>query len=99
MIKKSMLGSCTALLAILMDNKLTGGHIGDSCLAVFRMHQTEQVMETVFKTTAVQHSFNFPIQVDASDEKIDETWDKAQKFVVELKAGGTFLCFLDFEIL
>jgi len=90
-----MLGSCTALLAILMDNKLTGGHIGDSCLAVFRMHQTEQVMETVFKTTAVQHSFNFPIQVDASDEKIDETWDKAQKFVVELKAGDIILACTD----
>lgn len=56
-ISSGILGSSTALLAILLNNELRIAHLGDCSIGLIR----DNAM--IFRSDEMQHSFNYPVQL------------------------------------
>jgi serine/threonine protein phosphatase PrpC len=70
-------GSSTCLLALLHHSSLLIANLGDCCLLVIRSG------EVVFRTSEMQHAFNFPLQLGTHSR--DEPMKDAQRFQVEVE--------------
>jgi protein phosphatase PTC7 len=55
--ESGLLGSSTALLAILLDSELRIAHLGDCSIGLIRGN------EMIFRSDEMQHSFNYPVQL------------------------------------
>ncbi|WVR03233.1 hypothetical protein IAU60_000224 [Kwoniella sp. DSM 27419] len=72
-------GSSTCLLALLYHSTLHIANLGDCCLLLIRKG------EVVFRTSEMQHAFNFPLQVGTHSR--DEPMKDAQRHDVPVKKG------------
>ncbi|WWD22884.1 hypothetical protein CI109_107379 [Kwoniella shandongensis] len=72
-------GSSTCLLALLHHSTLHIANLGDCCLLLIRSG------EVVFRTSEMQHAFNFPLQVGTHSR--DEPMKDAMRFDVGVKKG------------
>ena len=74
---QEIVGSSTALLAILRHDELRLANMGDCCCSIIRGQ------EYVFRTEEQQHSFNFPVQVGTNSK--DTPRKDAQHFTVKVQ--------------
>ncbi|OZJ03829.1 hypothetical protein BZG36_03824 [Bifiguratus adelaidae] len=73
--EEGILGSTTAIIAILRKDELRIANLGDCGLSIIRNH------EYIFRTEEQQHSFNFPYQLGPNSQ--DEP-GSAEKFTIKL---------------
>ncbi|OCF34947.1 hypothetical protein I317_06285 [Kwoniella heveanensis CBS 569] len=73
------LGSSTCLLALLHNSTLHIANLGDCCLLLIRQG------EVVFRTSEMQHAFNFPLQVGTHSR--DEPMKDAMRYDIGVKKG------------
>ncbi|WVQ94097.1 hypothetical protein IAU59_001175 [Kwoniella sp. CBS 9459] len=73
------LGSSTCLLALLHNSTLHIANLGDCCLLLIRRG------EVVFRTSEMQHAFNFPLQVGTHSR--DEPMKDAMRYDIGVKKG------------
>lgn len=59
---EGLLGSTTALIAILRDDELRIANLGDCCCSVIRGN------DFIFRSEEQQHSFNYPVQIGTNSK-------------------------------
>lgn len=74
---RQIVGSSTALLAVLRHDELRLANMGDCCCSIIRGQ------EFIFRTEEQQHSFNFPVQVGTNSKDTPKT--DAQHFTVKVQ--------------
>ncbi|KAG8997380.1 hypothetical protein FRB93_000384 [Tulasnella sp. JGI-2019a] len=75
--QSNILGSSTALLAILVDTELRIAHLGDCAVCLIRDG------EMAFRSEEMQHSFNYPFQL--GPRSASTPTKDAKRFTVEVK--------------
>ncbi|CAH7687702.1 expressed protein [Phakopsora pachyrhizi] len=61
---EGILGSSTALVAILRNDELRIANIGDCCCSIIRGN------DYIFRTEEQQHSFNYPVQIGTNSKSV-----------------------------
>ncbi|WAQ84436.1 hypothetical protein PtA15_5A6 [Puccinia triticina] len=74
---EGLLGSTTALIAILRDDELRIANLGDCCCSVIRGN------DFIFRSEEQQHSFNYPVQI-GTNSKSTPTRD-AQRYNIKVQ--------------
>ncbi|KAG8928603.1 hypothetical protein FRC03_009640 [Tulasnella sp. 419] len=78
-----LLGSTTALLAILADSELRIAHLGDCALCLVRNG------EMVYRSEEMQHSFNYPFQLGPKSTSTPAT--DAQRITIPVQPGDILI--------
>ncbi|KAJ1332798.1 hypothetical protein BSLG_008427 [Batrachochytrium salamandrivorans] len=77
-VRESIVGSTTALVAVLRENELRVANVGDCGIMILRAHKA------IFRNEEQQHSFNFPYQLGTVSR--DGPSD-AQVFTIKVQEG------------
>jgi serine/threonine protein phosphatase PrpC len=83
LITKGVIGSSTALIAILRDDELRIANVGDCGIGVIRFN------EFIFRNEEQQHSFNYPYQLGTGS--INTPKNDSQQFTVKIKKGDIII--------
>lgn len=75
--EEGVIGSSTALVAVLRNDELRLANMGDCCCSIIRG------TECIFRTEEQQHSFNYPVQAGTSSK--DTPIKDAQRFNVKVQ--------------
>jgi protein phosphatase PTC7 len=75
--EQGIVGSSTALLAVLRNDELRLANVGDCCCSIIRGG------EYIFRSEEQQHSFNFPVQLGTNSK--DTPRKDAQPFTVKVQ--------------
>ncbi|KEI41735.1 uncharacterized protein L969DRAFT_44596 [Mixia osmundae IAM 14324] len=75
--EEGIIGSSTALLAILRNDELRLANVGDCCCSIIRGQ------DYIFRSEEQQHSFNFPVQIGTNSK--DTPLKDAQSFTVKVQ--------------
>lgn len=77
--REGILGSSTALLALLRDDELRIANIGDCVLLIIRAG------DLLFRSTEQQHSFNFPVQLGMMGSTAESVRTAAAAFAASVQ--------------
>ncbi|KAH8919412.1 protein serine/threonine phosphatase 2C [Atractiella rhizophila] len=78
-VEEGIVGSTTALLAVLRNDELRLTNIGDCCCFIIRGR------DYIFRLEEQQHSFNYPFQLSTFSEKTSVPSKDAQNFTVKVQ--------------
>ncbi|CAG8720968.1 10819_t:CDS:2, partial [Funneliformis mosseae] len=79
---KGIIGSSTALIAVLREDELRIANLGDCGIGVIRYN------DFIFQTEEQQHSFNYPYQLGTSSY---DTPQDSQQFTVKIQHGDIII--------
>ena len=79
--KEGILGSSTALLAVLRGDELRIANLGDCVLLIIRDG------DLLFRSTEQQHSFNFPVQLGMMGDTVEKITERIKAAALAKKAA------------
>ncbi|KAL9937858.1 hypothetical protein V8E36_003403 [Tilletia maclaganii] len=78
--REGIIGSSTALVAVLRGDELRIANVGDCVLLIIRQG------DLLFRSTEQQHSFNFPVQLGMMGDTVESVAEELQKRKVAAEA-------------